>query len=226
MAESTSSLPCSLPGQCSIRPAQQIDQWVLQKFVLSLIWTEALAFDLRMLAYRLIRIVALGLAIVLELRLLGQLSPQPARLLLLLLLLYTCGVTFFSVCILLLYLVLIPTEPLFNWSLYHVVECNGIPVGCAALSCYPEFCVLYHLFVSPDWRRQSLGACLVQKLAQTTAQPVYLVCKPKLQRFYTRLGFHPVAWKELSQPVQVHFGDFELDRCLSGVSWKVMCYSP
>lgn len=216
----------SLSPTCLIRPAQVTDQWALQKFVLKLIRTEALAFDLRMLAYRLIRLVALGFAIGLELWLLGQTTTQLGKLLLILLLLYSCGATVFLLCTLLLYLLLIPTEPLFNWSLYHVVECNGIPVGCAALSCYSEFCVLYHLFVSPNWRRQSLGACLVQRLIQTTSQPVYLVCKPKLLWFYTRLGFQPVTWKELSPPVQVHFSDFELDRRISGATWKVMCYSP
>ncbi|MBL1174608.1 GNAT family N-acetyltransferase [Pantanalinema sp. GBBB05] len=216
----------SLPSCCSIRPAQLADQWALQEFVLKLIWTEALAFDLRMLAYRLVRLVALGGAIVLELWLLEQTTTQPGRWFLFLLLLYSCGVTFFSGCTLLLYLLLIPTEPLFNWSLYHVVECNGLPVGCAALSCYSEFYVLYHLFVSANWRQQSLGACLVQHLIQKASQPVYLVCKPKLQWFYTRLGFHPVTWKELAPPVQAHFSDFELDRRISGATWKVMCYSP
>lgn len=219
-------LSVSLPRHCVIRPAQITDQGALQNFVLGLIWTEALAFDLRMLAYRVLRLVALGLAIGLELRLLEHITSHLWRLFLLVLLFCSCGVAFFSICTLLLYLILIPTEPLFNWSLYHVVECNGMPVGCAALGNYAEFCVLYHLFIRPDWRQRSLGACLVQRLLQTTAQPVYLVCKPKLQWFYTRLGFQPIAWKDLAPPVQVHFRDFELDRCLSGVTWKVMRYSP
>ncbi|MGI0485557.1 GNAT family N-acetyltransferase [Pantanalinema rosaneae CENA516] len=215
----------SLPWHCLIRSAQVTDQWILQKFVLGLIWTEAFAFDLRMLAYRVLRLAALGVAIALEQWLLQQPIAQPWKLLVVMLLFYSCGAAFLSICTLFLYLLLIPTEPLFNWSLYHVIECNGVPVGCAALGHYAEFCVLYHLFIHPDWRRRSLGACLVQSLTQTTHQPIYLVCKPKLQWFYSRLGFQPVAWQDLAPPVLVHFSDFDLDRRLYGVTWKVMCHS-
>jgi GNAT superfamily N-acetyltransferase len=211
-----------LPTQCILRPASKDDRRTLQQFVLKLIQSEALGFDLRLIAYRLCKIGLVGLFAALQVWSFTQTRSPLLRSLVLLLLFCTALWAFFQVFILILYVLLIPTEPLFNWSLYQVVECEGNPVGCAAIACYSDFCVLYHLYVSPVWRRKLLASRLVQQMIHPIKQPTYLVCKPEMRQFYGRLGFVTIPWKQLSRPLKAHFRDFERDRRLSGIAWEIM----
>ncbi len=41
----------------------------------------------------------------------------------------------------------------------------------------------------PAYRQQAIGSSLVKSIIQQVQQPVYLVCRPQLVTFYTRLGF-------------------------------------
>ncbi|MBM0743048.1 GNAT family N-acetyltransferase [Phormidium sp. CLA17] len=214
-----------LPTHCLLRPAHKSDRWMLQRFTLKLVQSEALGFDLRIVAYHLVKTGFLGLFATLQRWLLIHTRSLPLQSVLMLLLFCTLLWAIAQAFTVILYLVLIPTEPLLNWSLYQVVECEGAPVGCAALACYGNFCVLYHLYVSPPWRQQLLASRLVQQMIHQTEQPTYLVCKPQMCQFYTRLGFVDIPWKQLSQPLKAHFKDFERDRKLGGVPWEIMSCS-
>ncbi|MBF2025770.1 MAG: GNAT family N-acetyltransferase [Oscillatoriales cyanobacterium C42_A2020_001] len=212
----------SLPPNCIIRPACKADRWVLQQLVFSLIWSEALGFDIRIVAYRIAKILLLGAFVGIDAWLLKTVQAPALQSVMLALMLYAALWAIASILVLLLYVVLIPTEPLFNWSMYWVVEHNHRPVACAALSHFGDFCVLYHVVVDGKWRGRSLASCLIRQFIKDLHQPVYLVCKPKLASFYARLGFVSVSWKYLSKPLQTHFKDFEIDRKISRVRWEIM----
>ncbi|MEX0270287.1 GNAT family N-acetyltransferase [Leptolyngbyaceae cyanobacterium UHCC 1019] len=213
-----------LSTHCLVRPARKGDRWMLQHFVLELIQSEALGFDFRLIAYRLLEVGGLVLLAALQQWVLMHTRSLPLQSVLMLLLFCTLLWAIGQAGILLFYVLLIPTEPLFNWSLYQVVECEGTLVGCAALAGYDNFYVLYHLYISPPWRRQSLGSRLVQQMIHQ-AQPTYLVCKPQRCQFYARLGFVGVSWDQLAHPLKAHFKDFERDRRLNGIAWKIMSHS-
>lgn len=214
-----------LPTHCLVRSARKSDRWMLQKFVLKLIQSEALGFDLRIIICRLLKIGCLGLFAALQQLILMHTQSLLLQSSLILLLFCTMLWAIAQAGILILHLVLIPTEPLFNWSLYQVVECEGVPVGCAALASYERFCVLYHVYISSAWRQKRLGARLIKQIISQAEQPTYLVCKPQMHQFYTRLGFVDIPWKQLSAPLKAHFKDFDRDRQLSGIAWKIMSCS-
>lgn len=190
--------------------------------MLQLIWAEALGFDLRVIGYRLTKILLIGALAGLEAWLVKQIPSQELQSLLTVALFFTVGWAIASGLILLLYIVLIPTEPLLNWTLYRIVECNRRPVACAALSDFGEFSVLYHVVVDPKWQKQGLASRLIQQLIQETRTPLYLVCKPQLVSFYRQLGFQAQSWKHLAKPIKAHFQDFALDRCISQSHWEIM----
>lgn len=210
---------------CIVRPANQTDRWALQKLVLQLIWSEALGFDLRVIGYRTAKIVLLIALIGLEVWLVKRIAIPELQSVVIVVLLFTVLWAIATSLILLLYVVLIPTEPLFNWSMYRVVECNYRPVACAALSYFGNFGVLYHVVVHPHWRRQGLASRLIQYLLKETSAPVYLVCKPRLIAFYGQLGFQVQAWQHLAKPIKTHFQDFALDRRISESHWQIMGFS-
>ncbi len=218
-------LAISAESKCVLRPARQEDCWALQRFVLALIWTEALGFDLRILTLRIVTVLALAAIAGLQIWLFKQ-SPDPAiQSIFAVTLFCTALVAIGSIGTVLLYILLIPLEPLINWSMYRVAECDGSPVGCGALAGYKDFCVLYHLFVQPARRRQSLASNLVRQLLEESHLPVYLVCKPKMVPFYTRLGFTLANWTQLPSNVRRHFKDFERDRDFQFVRWEIMSSS-
>jgi GNAT superfamily N-acetyltransferase len=216
----------SLPHPCFLRPACKGDRWTLQWLVLKMVWTEALDFDLRLIGYRLVRILLLGLAGNLQTAVLFQSRFFFVRGLLTITLFCTVLWAVISFILLCLYLLLIPTEPLFNWCNYWVIDHQGHPVACVAMSQYSDFCTIYHVFVEPDWRRQALASTLLQGMLNQARQPVYIVCKPKLVQFYSRLGFVSLGWKQLSPMLQFHFRDFAIDQQISGHHWEVMYSSP
>ncbi|EKQ68566.1 acetyltransferase, N-acetylglutamate synthase [Leptolyngbyaceae cyanobacterium JSC-12] len=215
----------SLPPNCIVRPARKTDRWVLQQLVLNLIWSEALGFDARIVAYRLVKISLLSAVVGIDAWLLRKVQSPALQSVVLATMLYAALWAIALILVLLLYVVLIPTEPLFNWSMYWVVEHNQRPVACAAMSHFSDFYVLYHVVVDQKWRRRSLASCLIRQIVKDLKQPVYLVCKPKLAGFYANLGFVSVSWKYLSKPLQIHFKDFEIDRKISRTRWEIMAFS-
>lgn len=215
----------SLPPNCILRPAQKADRFALQRLVFTLIRSEAIGFDVRLLAYRLATIFVFLVLLRLQGWLLQNISSSIFQALLIVGMGLTVILMIASLTMLVLYILLIPTEPLFNWAMYWVIECDSYPIACAALTSDADCCVLYHVVVAKPWRRQSIASYLVHHLVQKSELPVYLVCKPKRASFYTHLGFVPISWQQLSKPLRAHFKDFERDRVISRVQWKIMCSS-
>jgi len=216
--------PFVLPTHCTIRPAVKDDRWALQKLVLHLIWLEALGFDARLIIYRISQISLLVVFIAVQVWFFRFATPIWQSVIGFTLLLTALWAIALSL-ILLLHIVLIPIEPLFNWSMYWVVECNQRPVGCAAVLYSDGFCVLYHVVVERNWRKQKLASCLVQQVVRVTKSPLYLVCRPAVVPFYSQLGFEVLAWKHLSKPLRTHFKDFIRDRDICRVNWQIMACS-
>lgn len=217
--------PPSLPPGCIIRPAREREKWFIQKLLLQFTTSEALVFDLRIIIFNFLIWLLLGFFFIINIKLWTLLKyfivikfflEATIIFLFISLFLLTFGI--------ILFLLSIFTYGLVNWSRFWVIECNGSLVACGELHCATTHSMLYYLFVTPVWRSQKLGSCLVKRLVQEAVQPLYLVCKPKLVQFYSQLGFVIVPWDELPPPLQANFNIFKIDTKLAGISWAVMRY--
>jgi amino-acid N-acetyltransferase len=218
-------LPPSLPPGCVLRPARAEEKWLIQQLLLEFTKYEALKFNLRVLSFNFVILIALTFFMLA----IGKIINFFASNLLLGIILFIILALLFIVTLclaasLILLLFSTFTYAFVNWSRFWVIEWNGSLVACGEINCYSTHSMLYYLFVKPVWRSQHLGSYLVKRLVQEATQPLYLVCKPKLVSFYSQLGFAIVPWREISQPLKSSFHIFQLDMLLTGNVWTIMRY--
>ncbi|HEY9906796.1 MAG TPA: GNAT family N-acetyltransferase [Thermosynechococcaceae cyanobacterium] len=183
----------ALPAECVLRPANAADQPLIQRLltnleqetrsdtVLSSWFGKGLGFGL------------LGLVGIYALIVPGGLRSL-LRLLMLPILIVSAGA------------VLLNLSLQREWKQYWVIEANGYLVACAKLQRQGNYSVLYDLYVVPDWRKRGIGSHLVSYLGQQATKPLYLACLPTRLSFYRRLGFAPIAPKQLPGLLQYDLG--------------------
>ncbi|NJL00599.1 MAG: GNAT family N-acetyltransferase [Spirulinaceae cyanobacterium RM2_2_10] len=97
-----------------------------------------------------------------------------------------------------------PTQ--LRWQQFWLVESQGQVVACGQLREFVGAQELGSLVVMRDWRDRGLGEALSRHLIAIASQPLYLECVgSRLGRFYTRLGFQAVTWRELPPALQRKF---------------------
>ncbi|WP_088893238.1 GNAT family N-acetyltransferase [Leptolyngbya ohadii] len=111
-----------------------------------------------------------------------------------------------------------------DWKYYWViVDCfSAAPrrkgqtqlIACAKLCRYRHYSLLFNLLVAPAYRQQGLGSMLVKSIGEKAVKPLYLACSTDRVSFYTRLGFEPVAAKELTAIVRNELGIMPQSRLL------------
>ena len=183
----------ALPAECVLRPANAADQPLIQRLltnleqetrsdtVLSSWFGKGLGFGL------------LGLVGIYALIVPGGLRSL-LRFLMLPILIVSAGA------------VLLNLSLQREWKQYWVIEANGYLVACAKLQRQGNYSVLYDLYVVPDWRKRGIGSHLVSYLGQQATKPLYLACLPTRLSFYRRLGFAPIAPKQLPGLLQYDLG--------------------
>ncbi|MEC4989278.1 MAG: GNAT family N-acetyltransferase [Oscillatoria sp. PMC 1068.18] len=208
--------PCKLPSKCHLRPAHPQDKWQLQKLILEFSLTEALQLDIRIICYRLLVIFWLfKSAPILTVTFSGREILIETILKILI---------FYNLFYLIWFGLFMILGTWLNWSNYWVVECQKKVVACALLNCYPSNSELAYLYVKPAWRQQNLATCLIQRLVREAPKPLYLVCKPKLVKFYARQGFVKVSWRDLDPLVKAKFSIFQPHPKLWGFPLLMMEY--
>lgn len=116
-----------------------------------------------------------------------------------------------------------PTQ--LRWQQFWVVECESKVVACAQLRTFAQAQELGSLVVARAWRSRGLGTYLTKHLIAEAREQLYLECLgEKLQRFYARFGFTPVAWQELPSPLKFKFGISHLAKVLLRVPVFIMQY--
>ncbi|MBI4784024.1 MAG: GNAT family N-acetyltransferase [Oscillatoriophycideae cyanobacterium NC_groundwater_1537_Pr4_S-0.65um_50_18] len=85
-----------------------------------------------------------------------------------------------------------------------VVEQQERFVAYGVLRPYGSYSVLEWLQVHPKWARK-IGSTLVKTMLREAPKPVYVNSAIRAVKFYTRLGFHRVRFKELLPDAQQHF---------------------
>ena len=117
-----------------------------------------------------------------------------------------------------------PTQ--LRWQQFWLIECEGKIVACGQLRGFRGAQELGSLVVAKNWRDRGIGSYLTQHLIQQATQALYLECLgEKLVQFYTRLGFVPIAWKDLPPSLKWKFGITQFGaKLLPLIAVKIMQY--
>lgn len=86
-----------------------------------------------------------------------------------------------------------------------VVEQQERFVAYSVLRPYGSYSVLEWLQVHPKWARRGIGSTLVKTMIDQSPKPVYVDSAVRAVKFYIRLGFHKIRFKELPPDAQKHF---------------------
>lgn len=207
-----------VPREISIRPACYRDKNAIQKLIWEFTFTEALELDLRIIVYRLLCIIILIYSFLVVRSLSFPIYGTLVKVLVTSAILFNCIYTIqlFSAMI---------TSINSNWQRYWVVEKDSQLIACALLNIYSSNSELAYLYVKPFWRRKKVASSLIQRLIKESQNPLYLACKPKMVKFYSKLGFFEVPWHNLSKPVKNIFNIFQPHPKLWGFPIVIMKYS-
>lgn len=116
-----------------------------------------------------------------------------------------------------------PTQ--LRWQQFWVIECDNQIVACGQLRNFSNAQELGSLVVAPAWRGRGLGSFLTQHLINCATQPLYIECLgQRLANFYSRFGFVPIGFKDLTPSIQAKFRLSELARKLRIVPVVFMYY--
>ncbi len=207
-----------VPLEISIRPACYRDKNTIQNLIWEFTFTEALELDLRIIVYRLLCIIILIYSFLIirdfAFPIYGNLVKA----------LVTAAILFNFIYTIQLFSAMI-TGIGSNWQRYWVVEKDSQLIACALLNIYSSNSELAYLFVKPAWRRKKIASFLVARLIQESPNPLYLACKPKMMKFYSKFGFMELPWHDLSKPVRNIFNIFQPHPKLWGFPIVIMKYS-
>jgi GNAT superfamily N-acetyltransferase len=228
-----------LPSGCQLRAARSTEQWSIQHLLWGLIKSEGLNFEARLFGYYLLQALLLGWGATFLHQFLDRFTGVIAGLLMIVIVLLV------AIALLLLFFVGVGITFIFiggisNWPKYLVVECNHSLVACIAARQFHTHTIIYNLFVKPSWRDQGIGSALVRQVRRSLSpivpkpnhrssqilpnpnQDIYLVCKPRLVGFYTRLGFVSVPWSKLPDRVKTTLSSYKPHPRLWGLSIAFM----
>jgi amino-acid N-acetyltransferase len=93
-----------------------------------------------------------------------------------------------------------------HWSHFVIAEDAGETVGIGQVRPYPNCRELGSLVVKEAYRKQGVGALIVQALLEHEKGDVYLECLDFNERYYTRFGFRRIPWWQAPMPLKLKAG--------------------
>ena len=191
-----------LPECVTIEKAQAQEKWNLTRLVWRFLLEEVLEFELRVVGWKLIKILGLLIPLIIMFKLLAF---SPLLLVGIIAIIYTIIAMIFNIF---LWLGISWTNPLWSWSQYWLVKYENMIIGHGTLLEGAEYSTISYVYIHPNWRKRKLGSALIQFMVNQSQKTVYLICKPKLLTFYTNLGFNKLNWHNLSLPLKQRFNIF------------------
>ncbi len=77
------------------------------------------------------------------------------------------------------------------------VDAEGRVAGCGQLKPHGDAVELASIAVLPEFQGQGIARLLIEHLIQAHPGDLYLMCRPVLQPFYEKFGFHTADESEL-----------------------------
>lgn len=93
-----------------------------------------------------------------------------------------------------------------HWSHFLVAEDDGQIVGIGQVRPYPRCRELGSLAVQRNYRKQGVGALLVNALLARESGGVYLECLDYNERYYARFGFGRIPFWQAPWPLNFKSG--------------------
>ncbi|HEY9705338.1 MAG TPA: GNAT family N-acetyltransferase [Allocoleopsis sp.] len=207
-----------LPEYVTIEKAQSQDKWTLNKLVCKFLIEEVLEFELRVMVWRLIKILPLFILLQIMFKLL---FVNPLFIVVIIAIICTIIAMIFNIF---LWLGFSWTNPLWSWSKYWIIKYENMIIACATLLESAEYSTISYVYIRPNWRKRKLGSALIQFMVNQSQKTVYLICQPKLLTFYRNLGFTQLNWDNLSLPLKTRFNIFSPHPKLWGFPLFLMEY--
>jgi amino-acid N-acetyltransferase len=104
-----------------------------------------------------------------------------------------------------------------HWSHFQIAERDGEIVGIGQIRPYPKCRELGSLAVKEAYRRQGIGAMLVQALLAGETGDVYLECLTHNEHYYEKFGFKSIPWWQAPMPLKAKVGLMNVVRFFFGV---------
>jgi amino-acid N-acetyltransferase len=87
-----------------------------------------------------------------------------------------------------------------DWRRFMVADAAGRIIGVGQIKPHHDGCrELASIAVVPDRRGEGIASRLIQALlaSEPPGGPLYLICRPPLEAFYTRFAFHRIQASEM-----------------------------
>lgn len=93
-----------------------------------------------------------------------------------------------------------------HWSHFLIAKNGGEIVGIGQVRPSPNCRELGSLVVKEPYRKQGVGAQIVNALLAQETGDVYLECLDFNERYYTRFGFERISWWRAPMPLKLKAG--------------------
>jgi N-acetylglutamate synthase-like GNAT family acetyltransferase len=93
-----------------------------------------------------------------------------------------------------------------KWQHFTVAESEGELIGMAQVKPYPDCREFGSLAVRHEWRKQGIGAMLIEDVLSREAGDVYLVCRSTLAPYYRKFGFADIAFGDAPRTLKLKLG--------------------
>ena len=77
-----------------------------------------------------------------------------------------------------------------------MAEVAGQIVSMGQVKEYPGCQELGSLVTLPAYRGQGLAAAVIAALEARAGRPLYLICRDRMEPYYTRFGYHTIGWRD------------------------------
>ena len=84
-----------------------------------------------------------------------------------------------------------------DWRHFLVAEVDGHIIGIGQIKQHPGCQELGSLVVRPGYRRQGIGAGLIEALEARAGRPLYLMCRDRMAPYYERFGYEVIGLRAM-----------------------------
>lgn len=93
-----------------------------------------------------------------------------------------------------------------HWSHFLIAQNGGDIAGIGQIRPYAKCRELGSLVVKEPYRKQGVGALIVNALLERETGDVYLECLDHNERYYARFGFERISWWRAPMPLKLKAG--------------------
>ncbi len=90
-----------------------------------------------------------------------------------------------------------------HWQRFLVAEVDGQIVSIGQVKEYPGCQELGSLVTLPAYRGQGIAAAVIAALEARAGRPLYLLCRDRMEPYYTPFGYHTIGWRDAPKALKL-----------------------